>query len=85
MEWEDEGMPDAVRTRATVLPGNRIEITDPALREGETVDVIVVLGEPSHGRVSAIDLLESLPGQRLFKTPEEADRYLNEERDSWER
>jgi hypothetical protein len=38
----------------------------------------------SPSRCSAIDLLDELPGQRLFKTPEEADRYLQEERRAWE-
>jgi hypothetical protein len=38
----------------------------------------------SPSRRSAIDLLDELPGQRLFKTPEEADQYLQEERSAWE-
>ncbi|NES21799.1 MAG: helix-turn-helix transcriptional regulator [Symploca sp. SIO3E6] len=33
---------------------------------------------------STIDILDELPGQRLFKTPEEADQYLQEERSKWE-
>ncbi len=33
----------------------------------------------------ALDLLETLPGGRLFKTAEEADEYLRQERESWER
>ena len=33
---------------------------------------------------SAIDIIMSGPGQQIFKTPEEADRYLQEERDSWD-
>ncbi|NER99022.1 MAG: helix-turn-helix transcriptional regulator [Symploca sp. SIO1B1] len=33
---------------------------------------------------SAIDILDELPGQRLFKTSEEADQYLQEERSKWE-
>ena len=32
----------------------------------------------------AIELLEEMPGQRLFKTSEEADEYLGVERDSWD-
>jgi hypothetical protein len=33
-----------------------------------------------------LEFLKSLPpGQLLFKTPEEANRYLAEERGSWER
>ncbi len=36
-------------------------------------------------RRSMIDLLAEWEGQRLFKTSAEADAYLREERDSWER
>jgi hypothetical protein len=35
-------------------------------------------------RESAIDILNSSPGQQIFKTPEEADRYIQEERASWD-
>jgi hypothetical protein len=34
---------------------------------------------------SALELLESLPSGGLFQTSADADRYLREERDSWER
>ena len=35
---------------------------------------------------SVLDLLDALPaGGRLLKTPAEADAYLREERDSWDR
>jgi hypothetical protein len=33
----------------------------------------------------ALDLLERMPGGRLFTTPAEADEYLQGERDSWDR
>ncbi|MBC7910710.1 MAG: hypothetical protein H7Y30_09440 [Pyrinomonadaceae bacterium] len=33
---------------------------------------------------TAIELLEEMPGNRLFKTSEEADEYLSRERDSWD-
>lgn len=36
-------------------------------------------------RRSVLDLLENWPGGRLFKTSAEADAYLREERDSWDR
>jgi hypothetical protein len=32
-----------------------------------------------------IDIVEHLPGHRLFKTAEEVDAYINEERASWDR
>ncbi len=34
---------------------------------------------------SAVDLLASAPGQRLFKTAAEVDEYLQTERDAWDR
>ncbi|MGH9854000.1 MAG: hypothetical protein ACREBD_29495 [Blastocatellia bacterium] len=36
-------------------------------------------------RRSVLDILKDWPGQRLFKTSAEADVYLREERDSWDR
>jgi hypothetical protein len=67
-----------------VLPGNRVEISAPELAVGQTVEVTV---SPSAGGSieHAIDILDSLPAQRLFKTPQEADEYLQRERDSWEK
>jgi len=37
-----------------------------------------------HPKQSAIDILTSAPGQQLFRTTEEVDRYLQEERASWD-
>jgi hypothetical protein len=52
---------------------------------GNAVEVFVIIKNTSSpSRRSAIDLLDELPGQRLFKTPEEADEYLQEERSAWE-
>jgi hypothetical protein len=80
-------MQSALRIETTILPGHRLEISDPQLPEGATVEVIVVLPEkpkPQFG--SALEFLESLPpGPRAFKTWEEYERHLREERDSWER
>ncbi len=39
----------------------------------------------SSHRLSVLDIIEGLPGGRIFKTSAEADAYLREERDSWER
>ena len=80
-------MQTALRMETTVLPGHRLEISAPELPEGATVEVIVVLPEPPQKKaISMLEFLESLPpGPLLFQTPEEADRYIKEERDSWER
>lgn len=79
----------AYHTTTTVLPGHRIEITAPDLREGEQVQVVVIPATPPAGErkpgASALDIIESLKGHRLFETAEEVDRYINEERDSWDR
>jgi hypothetical protein len=36
-------------------------------------------------RQSMLDILDELPGGRIFKTSAEVDAYLREERDSWDR
>ena len=33
---------------------------------------------------SAINILTSAPGQQLFQSPEEVDRYVQQERASWD-
>jgi hypothetical protein len=69
---------------ATVLPGHRLEVSDPELPEGVQVEIIVVLPACPPRRPSMLDFLAGLPqGPLLFRTPEEANRYLQEERDSW--
>lgn len=68
-----------------VLPGQKIEIQDPDLPVGETVDVFVVVSEEDKKEPLAIlDFIDQLPGQRQFKTAAEVEQYLREERDSWD-
>ena len=80
-------MQSAIRMETTVLPGHRLEVTALELPEGATVELIVVLPEkPAPARRSMLEFLATLPpGPLLFKTPEDANRYIHEERDSWER
>ena len=80
-------MQTTLRLETTVLPGHRLEISDPALPEGARVEVIVVLPEqPEPRRMSMLEFLESLPpGPRAFPTWDEYERHLREEKDSWER
>jgi hypothetical protein len=78
-------MQPALHISTKVLPGSKIEIFDPELQVGDAVEVFVIIkNTSSRSRRSAIDLLDELPGQRLFKTSEEADEYLQEERSAWE-
>ncbi len=80
-------MQTALRMETTVLPGHRLEISDPALPEGAKVEVIVVLPETSQPRrASVLEFLKSLPpGPRAFPTWEEYERHLQAEKDAWER
>jgi hypothetical protein len=80
-------MQAALRIETTVLPGHRLEITAPELPEGAKVEVIAVLPEQAKPRrPSMLEFLESLPpGPRAFKTWEEYEQHLREEKDAWER
>ena len=78
-------MQSALHITTKVLPGNKIEINAPELPEGTSVEVFLVVPTPPNPpRRSALEIIDSLKGHRLFETAEEADRYLQEERDSWE-
>ncbi len=80
-------MQTSLRIETTVLPGHRVEVSAPELPEGAKVDVFVVLSEQSFPRRrSMLEFLATLPpGPLLFKTPQEADQYVQKERDQWER
>ena len=80
-------MQATLRIETTVLPGNRVEVFAPQLPEGAKVEVTVVLAEPSApGKMSMIDFVKTLPpGPRAFDTWEEYERFLEEEKNSWER
>ena len=75
------------RTLTTILPGHRIEVAAPHLREGDTVEVLIVRPEVSNTRfASALDFLRSLPpGPRAFKTWDEYEKHLQDERNAWDR
>lgn len=55
----------------------RLELVALILRE------LVAAGYAPGGRLSAVELINSFPAGRGFKTSAEADRYLRGERDSW--
>ena len=77
-------MQKAIQITKTVLPGGRIEIVDKRLPVGESVNVVVLRSTRAEQR-SALDILKEAPGQRLFKTAEEVESYLKNERTSWDR
>ena len=75
-------MQKALYLKATVLPEGKIEIEDTGLKEGESVDVIVMQSEKKSAR-SALDIIKEGPGQRLFKSAADVEEYLKSERASW--
>lgn len=77
-------MEKALHIRTTVQPGGKVEIVDQELQEGENVDVIISPA-PAPSARSAWQVISEGPGQRLFKTAEEVEDYVAEERASWNR
>ena len=73
-----------LRIKTRILPGGRIEVQDPGLIEGQEVTVrIVVDDEAPRQKKSFLENLGDYKGGQLFKTAEEVDRYIKEERESW--
>ena len=98
MALEGTVMQQVIEQQVTVLPGGKIELVCPELTAGEVVDVVVSAtldperssaGQPgdesSRPRRSVLDILNEAPGHLLFKTAQEVDEYIREERDSWDR
>lgn len=68
----------------TVLPGGRIEISSPELIAGQKAKVTVVVEDQTTQKRPLSEILREYPGGRLFKTAEEVDAYIREERASWD-
>ncbi len=78
-------MQSALRITTKVLPGNKIEIEIPEAKVGDNVDVFVILPEKIETKKrSVMEILEEVHAQRPPKSAEEIDRYLQEERSSWD-
>ena len=78
-------MAKVLHLKATVQPGGKVELTCPELDEGESVEVTVRTVLPPEKRRSIMEILNSGPERRLFKTAEEVKEYLAEEKASWDR
>ncbi len=79
-------MQSALRITTQVLPGNKIEIEIPQAEIGDNVDVFVILPEKTESkRRSVVELIEKIRSERTsFRTTEDIDKQLQEERESWD-
>ncbi len=77
---------NALRVVTRVLPGGKIEFTNNQLPAGQEVDVVVLFPTENNApRVSLLDVLADAPGGLVFRSAEEVDAHIKEERDAWER
>ena len=81
-------MSTVIHREAVVGPDGHIDIAAPELRPGQRVSVTVET-EPeavaAPPEPSLYDLVKDLPGGLMFKTADEVDEYIRQERDSWDR
>lgn len=98
MKPKDRVMRQAIQQQVTVQAGGKVELICPELQAGEIVSVVVSAApDPERGsarrsddgssrpRRSAWEIINDGPRERLFKTAQEVDDYIREERDSWDR
>jgi hypothetical protein len=80
-----------IHREAVVGPDGKIEVSAPELQPGQHVSVTIEPApasptpQPPADGLHMIDIIEESPGQRLFKTADEVDEYIRQERDSWDR
>jgi hypothetical protein len=85
-------MQTALKIQTTVTTEGKIEISMPELTPGKPVEIIILFPEPdvadgepaSAPPLSVIDILNRSPGQRQFKTPDDVEAYLRQERNAWD-
>ena len=77
-------MQKVLHQKAIVQPGGKVEFSSKELEVGQTVDVVVLHESRRQGR-SIMEILNSGPERRLFRTADEVRAYLSEEKASWDR
>ncbi len=77
-------MLQAFKQELTVLPNGIVPFLSPKLKVGSRVEVIVIPQEKSP--LPQKSLLSFMgKGKGAFATPEEADAFIRQERDTWEK
>jgi hypothetical protein len=84
--WYTYTMVRAIKERAIIGPAGRVVIDHSDLPEGSAADVIVmvddqtIIAQPARPLASYVGALKN-----QFNSPADADAYLRELRDEWER
>lgn len=74
----------AIRQRVTVQAGGVIEVRSPELRPGDSADVIILVEPPiAEPQPPLVSFIGSAKGS--FASVAEADAFIRNERDTWER
>jgi hypothetical protein len=78
-------MQSALRITTTVLTGGKVELQLPPESVGDEIEIFVVLPEKKKiVQQSIFDFFDEIHRHGPFRTGEEIDRDLQEERDSWD-
>ena len=76
----------AHRHQVVVKKGGRVEVRSPDLKPGTVAEVIILEpSSPSAEATAAPSRLSALIGscKGMFSSPQEADAFLDQERDAW--
>jgi hypothetical protein len=76
-------MVTALKKTVTVQPGGLIEIRSPELTPGSNAEVIVLVEQPHAGSSTLSSFIGAAKG--TFNSIEEADAFLSNEREQWDR
>ena len=78
-------MQPSLHIKTQVLPGNKIVIEIPEAAIGDAVDVFVILPEKTASkRASVVETIDQIRSKRQFRSAEDIDKQLQQERDSWD-
>ena len=78
-------MQAAYHMTTTVLPGHKIEIQVPESTIGEAIEIIVLLPDKTKlKKRNVLDILADAHKLPPYRTPEEMEQDIEEERNSWE-
>ena len=75
-----------IRQTVQVLPGHRVELVSPELKDGDWVEVVVNSGPlPVAAHTNLLDFIDALPqGPRAVRDWHEYEIQLQQDRESWD-